>query len=149
MSSYEIWKSKYPLHALAQLGDLTAIQARSESMLPLINSPDNEHWQPIHYASFEGCALVIAWLLDNGANITSSNHFGSTPLHLAIGTGNIAATQMLLKYITSLEQLQCKNEDKQTPRQMIVLNDLRDVQVAIRTLLDEKEAELKETKEKT
>lgn len=156
-AAYITWKTSYPLHAAAQLGDIaaltTALQDLSTTPSPdgttkstteVINSRDNEQWTALLYACFEGHAETIAWLIANGADVTIGNHFGSTPLHLTIGTGNIDATKAILNSIDNLEVLLIKNHDKQIPRQMLMIADSN--QKEIRGLLDQKEAELKAKK---
>jgi len=89
-----------------------------------INSLDNEQWTPLHYACFEGHVEAILFLLSNSADLKIGNHFGSTPLHLTIGTGNVAATKALLDAIDDLEVFRIKNQDKQIPRQMLLIASL-------------------------
>ena len=139
MSAYETWKTTYPLHAVVQIGDLPTLELDKEAYLPLINTIDNERWLPIHYCCFEGHHEVLEWLLVNGSKVDAGNHFGSTPLHLVLGTGNLECLKILLKYITTKDQFNIRNEDRQIPRQMLMIAECNQAQM--RLLLDEKEKE--------
>jgi ankyrin repeat protein len=144
MSAYETWKSAYPLHAAAQLGDIELMSQCDITLL--INSRDNEKWTPLHYCCFEGHSESIEWLIKNGADLSIGNHFGSTPLHLLIGTGNLNAVKVLLNFVDGKNKdiLLIKNEDKHIPRQMLMIADCN--QKEIRAALDQKEAQLNHEK---
>lgn len=146
MSAYETWKTAYPLHAYAQLGDLKTIEENYAAYSQLLFQLDNEKWLWIHYACFEGHADLIQAILSklDAAQvtqlITAPNHFGSTPLHLAVGTANVDCLKVLLSYVLTVGDMEKLNEDKQKPLDFVRIADTR--QKEMRLLLEEKKAAL-------
>jgi ankyrin repeat protein len=53
-------------------------------------------WAPLHYAAFEGRAVVVSYLLDKGADKNALAPNGYTALMLAARGGHTEAAKMLL-----------------------------------------------------
>lgn len=53
-------------------------------------------WAPLHYAATAPDAVVLDWLLSQGADVDAEAPNGSTPLMLAAGYGSFAAVERLL-----------------------------------------------------
>ena len=56
-----------------------------------INALDEEdHWSPLHYASFYNHCDVIQWLLEqSNMNVAIQDPLGRTALHLSAGAGHV------------------------------------------------------------
>lgn len=147
-TAYEIWKNAYPFHAYAQLGDLKHIEEHylADNYTEKLLQRDNEQWCWIHYACFEGHADLVQTIFDKldaemiTQLITVPNHFGSTPLHLAVGTSHVDCLKVLLKYVNTVEDMEKLNEDKQKPLDFVRIADSR--QKEMRLLLEEKKNEI-------
>ena len=59
-------------------------------------APDDQGNTPLHRATQNEDASVLAVLLDAGADLEARNQPGHTPLHSAVGNGNLAAMSALL-----------------------------------------------------
>jgi ankyrin repeat protein len=78
----------------AQLPWVKALVARGA----LVNAPaDGTRWQALHYAASGEDHGVIAWLLEQGANIDARSPNGSTPLMMAWGYGSVDGARLLMK----------------------------------------------------
>lgn len=83
-------------------GDLQKVQELIETEgISLVQRCDKDRNTPLHLAC---CAKkgghkkeLIAYLLENGANINAKNRFFSTPLHIAVSTMNFEGTEVLVK----------------------------------------------------
>ncbi|XP_011310616.1 uncharacterized protein [Fopius arisanus] len=64
-----------------------------------INSWDSEGSKntPLHWAACYGNKEMMTCLIDHGANVNAENSCGVTPLHEAIGRGDVAICQELLQ----------------------------------------------------
>ena len=63
------------------------------------NERDCEGATPLHFAALRGHAVVLEWLLNNGARISLDN-LGGSPLHDAAENGNIQVRSMLVCFIS-------------------------------------------------
>ena len=53
---------------------------------------------PIHIAAWKGDPADVAWLLENGADVSQRGDFFMTPLHYAYRGGKNETIEMLLEY---------------------------------------------------
>ena len=58
-------------------------QEKKEKMKQWINTPTDEDFISLHFATYHGNLELIKFLADNGADFTKKNKFGSTVLHVA------------------------------------------------------------------
>jgi ankyrin repeat protein len=82
-----------PLMIAAINGDLPVVQK-----LVLKNKAQLDHisWTPLHYACAKGHIEVAQFLLANGANVNSLSLGGTTPLMMAVQSGNELLVKLLL-----------------------------------------------------
>ena len=59
-------------------------------------SREHDEYSPLYYATVTGHAMMVKYLLDNGANVDEALRNGSTPLHLACLHGHVELARMLL-----------------------------------------------------
>lgn len=69
-------------------------------------------WMPIHTAVSNGNSTIIKMLLENKADIKSTNKRGIQPIHLAAKEGDVGLLQQLLKQKADLE---AKTNQKKRP----------------------------------
>lgn len=85
-----------------------------------LDATDIGGWAPLHYACDQGHDVVVALLLDEGANVNARDDMKKTPLHLAAAQGHSAVVQLLLKSgasrtaktVTSWDALKYAEENK-------------------------------------
>jgi ankyrin repeat protein len=64
-----------------------------------VNARDQDHWTPLHFASWYGHPRVARLLLEQGAVVNSKTKFGVTPLSLlSEKNGNLEVAQLLLEH---------------------------------------------------
>ena len=82
-----------PLMFAAINGDLPLVKT-----LVLKNRAQLDHigWTPLHYAASRGQLEVSQFLIDNGALVNSLNLGGTTPLMMAVQSGNDYLVKLLL-----------------------------------------------------
>jgi cytohesin len=81
-----------------EIAEVNRIRAMIKDSPDLINSRDsmNENDTRLHTASRSGQAMVVQFLLENGAEVDARNKSGRTPLHEAAYMGRRAVVQWLL-----------------------------------------------------
>ncbi|MCW3053309.1 MAG: ankyrin repeat protein [Chthonomonadales bacterium] len=82
-------------------GDLALVQQILESDPSLLESADPDGARPLHFACWKGHTEIVAYLLNQGADITAQNpgntHWGGTPLHVTAHANNRPAALLLLQ----------------------------------------------------
>lgn len=112
------------IHALASAGASPNSSRRDRQSFPLFIAVDKGNLEIIEVLLFHGADIhtrleagdeatplilavkkqrleVITYLLNQGARISHRDTFGSSPLHYAAKSGNLAVLECLLKFITS------------------------------------------------
>jgi hypothetical protein len=64
----------------------------------MLDAPDNKGRTLLFHASEKGNVLLVEELCKRGANVDITDHFGWTPLRVAVREGNISITKHLLNY---------------------------------------------------
>lgn len=82
-----------PLMIAAINGDLPVVKALVLQRKALIN---HVGWTPLHYACARGHLEVAQFLIANGASIDSLSQGDTTPLMMAVHSGNEALVKLLL-----------------------------------------------------
>ena len=72
-----------PVHEAARDGDLSRLEQLVAKDPKVVNSRDDHRFSPLHWASANGHADVMAFLLDHGADPNARTDLGMTPLLLA------------------------------------------------------------------
>ena len=85
------------IHDAATKGDLQAVKAAIAADPTVVDAekPPNKK-TALHYAAQNGHADVVAFLLDNGADVNRPNIAGETPLHYAVGLPDPTVVNLLL-----------------------------------------------------
>lgn len=97
------------LHNAAALGRLDEVKRLLTNDATLVNAIHME-MTPIYAAALHGHADVVAWLIENGADIQMSRTSpGTTPLHAATWTGSTAIAQQLLDHGADIDAQTAKN----------------------------------------
>ena len=102
-----------PLHqALAYLKDtLDTLDMFLDTMRCLlahgadVDALDNDHWTPLHAASFWGCVKGARLLLEHGANVHLEDKGGRTPFQVASLGGKTKITQLLSEHLQSQQKM--------------------------------------------
>lgn len=81
-----------PLMMAAFDGDLPVVKMLVLEKKAAVNKPG---WAPIHYAATNGHLLIVEFLMANGAKVNALSPSETTPLMMAIGSGN----ERLIKYL--------------------------------------------------
>ena len=83
-----------------------AIQMLTNSRLISINSSlNNFEWTSLHIAAYQGNLALVKYLLENGANSSTINRSGYTPLMLAESRSHEEIVELLLKLQSPSEVL--------------------------------------------
>eukprot|EP01018_Ginkgo_biloba_P024063 Gb_29657 [translate_table: standard] len=93
-----------PLIRAVQVNDEALLNALLASAAP-VNDTDHDgntalHWALKQATSVNGRSLnckIVERLLDAGANVTSGNNSGATPVHTAAGHGHLEALSLIIK----------------------------------------------------
>ena len=104
------------IHDAALKGDLDQVRAlvlRDPSLVNAEKAPNAK--TPLHYAAQEGHVPVVAFLLDQGAQVNRPNIAGETPLHYAVSLDSPETVALL---IARGADVNAKTEDGRTPLQM-------------------------------
>lgn len=136
------WIVDYPLHACCEMNDIESLERSPSQYISLINTPDNENWYPLHYCAFTGHHKVLQWLIANGADLKVKNQSKATPLHIAIGSGQLECVKSLLEAINSLEILLSKNDEYLTPVQLASYVDDISLQKELIKLFNDKKLQI-------
>jgi ankyrin repeat protein len=84
-------------HEAARCNNPELIQALKASNFP-IDTPNNKHLYPLHWAAFYGSERALKALLVCGHNVDCADGRGMTPLHVAIKRRFIAGVRVLLEH---------------------------------------------------
>jgi ankyrin repeat protein len=108
---------------LASAGGNLDVVRYLASMGASLTIPNYAGWSPLHRACFNGCLEVVNFLLasspiSQAAALAGVNHFGSTPLHVAIPRGHLAVAELLVEKGCSLES---RNTSGDTPLNFAVV----------------------------
>ncbi|KAF8418872.1 ankyrin repeat-containing domain protein [Tirmania nivea] len=108
-----------PLHNAALKGHASICKILLERARAIcsLQDTDEQDETPLHYAARSLCpSVVVAFLIDNGANVEAVNRFGRTPLHLAIELDSIDAVRALLEKganpLATVRKMSCNIRDK-------------------------------------
>lgn len=100
------WKlgNSGPTHDAAKVGDIFLIQKELEEGNP-IDARNMDGKTALHVAAANGHVEAIRFLVSNGADVNAkaSGYFQATPLHMAVKSGDLAATENLLKLGANIE----------------------------------------------
>ena len=95
--------SNIQLEARANNGDTALMLASYFSNLPAVNQlltagakVNQSGWTALHYAAFIGDTKIMLMLLDEAAEINAKSPNKTTPLMMAVRSGDIRAVQLLL-----------------------------------------------------
>ena len=87
-----------PLHRLAQMGALSAVEhAVLEQQIP-VNARDNAGWTALHEACSSGHKQVAVFLLQQGANPNIVSNDGTAPIHDAVTSEDFNFLKLLVSY---------------------------------------------------
>lgn len=78
----------------ARLDWVKALVARGARVTP---APGSAQWHALHYAASGEDRGVVAWLVEQGAELDARSPNGSTPLMLAWGYGSVDAARWLMQ----------------------------------------------------
>ena len=105
VAHYDSQKSPHALHTAARLGslgDLRALLEAGEDVNQKMASRGRA--SPLHMAAFAGQVAAAQFLLEHGANVSSEDATGATPLHLASAKGSsIDMVRILLERGASID----------------------------------------------
>ncbi|CAN6702536.1 unnamed protein product [Malus baccata var. baccata] len=116
-----------PLIRAAQVGDEAVIRLLLKTNIDVNDADDAEgnsalHWTLKLSRLLNPQQIKILWLLiKHGARVSQRNKLGLTSFHIAAGSGNTEALQVLL--LEDPEGVQYKTEIKETPLFFAVRND--------------------------
>ena len=60
-------------------------------------------WTPLHYAATTGQTEIVAYLIEQGAQVNALSESNTTPLMMAVRSGNIETVSVLLKNSADLQ----------------------------------------------
>src|SRR5262250_2829032 len=83
----------------AKSGDLGTLKSLLAEDASLLNARDSDGSTPLHCATWKGHSIVVAALLEAGADVNAVNqneHWGTTPLHAAAHANQAAIAQLLI-----------------------------------------------------
>ena len=102
------------LQAACTAGRVGAVRILLDAGTYVSRKHDNRPWFPIHYASWEGHADVVAELLSRGADVDSvTTTEGETPLHMVCAKGFTDAAVVLIEAGANINALTIRAQ--QTP----------------------------------
>lgn len=112
-----------PLMMAAFDGDLPMVKMLVVEKNAAVNKPG---WSPIHYAATNGHLQIVQFLMANGAQVNALSPSETTPLMMAIGSGN----DVLIKYLLDNgADLRMRNHEGYTAidvAQLFGKDDIRD-----------------------
>ncbi|RDD37563.1 Transient receptor potential cation channel subfamily A member 1-like protein [Trichoplax sp. H2] len=110
-----------PLHGACMEGHLDIVKALVNyaktgrhgyyELKDVLNATDTDNCTPLHYATENSHASVVAFLLENGADVNAKKSNGKTSLHLA-AVRSLEIVKLLLRYGAKVN---VKNTKSQTP----------------------------------
>ena len=110
-----------PLHFAALNGNLELVQILTKHNAPVV--PNFYDESPLHWAAQRNHASVVAYLLDNGAQVNQKDESGDTPLHWAAETNAHEVSQLLLERGAQCDVV---NERGQTPLDVARFHDAKE-----------------------
>jgi len=69
-------------------------------------------------------SLMVQWLLDQGASVTQTDHYGDTALLKAVAVGDLNSTSLLIMAGSNVNH---RNRDKTTPLHMAALGNRKEI----------------------
>ncbi len=84
------------LHRAVYFGDLETIKEITERKKDLLNTKDDQDFQPLHIAVVEGYPEIVRFLVKSGADINGKGQDGWAPLHMAVKFNQRDIVQLLL-----------------------------------------------------
>jgi len=85
------------IHDAVRAGDLAKVKALVAGNPKVVNEKDARGRTPLHFACDAGKMEIIAFLIDNGADVKVTDPDGFTPLHWAASAGQAGAARALIK----------------------------------------------------
>ena len=85
----------------AKSGDVGTLKSLLAQDASLLNARDSDGSTPLHCATWKGHPIVVAALLEAGADVNAVNqneHWGTTPLHAAAHANQAEIAKMLLDH---------------------------------------------------
>jgi ankyrin repeat protein len=64
----------------------------------LLAATDDDGWTLLHWAALGGSTPIVAWLLEQGANVRALTRHEQTPLHMASTADNPEAAELLIQH---------------------------------------------------
>ena len=82
----------------AKEGNLERVILLIEGNQELIKAANERQKTALHFAAEKGHLEIVAYLLENGAEVDAKSIYKTTPLFSAAETGNLELAEMLIKY---------------------------------------------------
>jgi len=99
----------------AKSGDVGTLKLLLAQDASLLNARDSDGSTPLHCATWKGHPIVVAALLEAGADVNAVNqneHWGTTPLHAAAHANQAEIAKMLLDHGADMK---AKDMEGRTP----------------------------------
>lgn len=116
----DLWKA-------IQCGDRDQVEQLLQQGVP-VNAVDKNGYSALHLAAEAyrpvGSQVILALLLEHGANIHASTRDGMTPLHCAARSGMTERARLLIEHGASLQAL---DTDRKTPLHTAVESNQKEV----------------------
>ena len=122
ISSY---KQRTPLAEAAALGKVWAVNRLLEAKAD-VNVKDADGKNPLMIALNEGHQEMVVPLHHNGTDIDAQDNYGLSAIHLAAGTGNLAAVRILLQRKPLLQKTG-ESYSNQTPTHLATIRDYDEI----------------------
>ena len=87
-------KGENALMMAAIFGLMPEVKYLVENKAAIFNQPG---WTPLHYAATTGQTEIVAYLIEQGAQVNALSESNTTPLMMAVRSGNIETVSVLLK----------------------------------------------------
>ena len=105
--------------------DLPLMSSSKQSNLPMIEWADRNGMTALHFAcAYHSSSLGVKILLERNALLDVKDRFGRMPLHVAVGSGNVATVQILLTHASQPSQiLHAADQQGRLPADYVTLAD--------------------------